>query len=64
MRNVEQVGEPLRLGCAVLFDVFPSLCPPDDGTHRNDENVHEEMPAIGGMGTAGIGQRGKMLLKR
>ena len=64
MRQVQQIGEPLRLGLAVLFDVFPALGPPDDGTHRKDENIHQAMAAVRCLGTTGISQRGKMLLKR
>src|SRR5215831_3478845 len=64
MRQVQQIGEPLRLGLAVLFKVFPALGPPEDGTHRKDENIHQEMAAVRCLGTTGISQRGKMLLKR
>ena len=53
-----------RVEVCVLFDVFPALGPPDDGTHRNDEHIHQEMAAIRCLGTTGISQRGKMLLKR
>src|SRR5215813_4817234 len=60
----QQIGEPLRLGLAVLFDVFPALGPPADGTHRKDETSHQAMVAVRCLGTTGISQRGKMLLKR
>src|SRR6266571_1315204 len=44
--------------------VFPTLCSTHHRTHRNDEDIHQEMTAIGGKGTAGVRQRGKMLMKR
>src|SRR6266568_1863262 len=43
MRQVEDICEPLRLGLPVLFNILPPLCPTDHGTHRNDENIHQEM---------------------
>src|SRR6516165_10140436 len=62
MRQVQEVSKPLGVSFAVLFDVFPSLCPADHCTHGNDENIHQEMTAIGGAGAAGICQHGKMRL--
>src|SRR5262249_32550177 len=64
MRQVQQIGEPFLLGLAVLFNVLPPLCPTDDSTHRNDEDIHQEMTAIRRRGAAEIGQRSKIVLKR
>src|SRR6266446_6363969 len=64
MRHVQEVSKPLGVGLAVLFHVCPSLCPTDHRTHRNDEDIHQEMTAIGGKGAAGVRQRGKMIMKR
>src|SRR5712671_2516951 len=64
MRQVQEVPEPLGIGLAILFNVFPTLCSTNHRTHRNDEDIHQEMTAIGGKGTAGVRQRGKMLMKR
>src|SRR6516162_9166022 len=46
------------------MSTFPTLCSTNHRTHRNDEDIHQEMTAIGGKGTAGVRQRGKMLMKR
>src|SRR6516162_8570031 len=64
MRQVQEVPKPLGIGLAILFNVFPTLCSTHHRTHRNDEDIHQEMTAIGGKGTAGGRQRGKMLMKR
>src|SRR6516164_755232 len=64
MRQVQEVPKPLGIGLAILFNVFPTLCSTHHRTHRNDEDIHQEMTAIGGKGTAGVRQRGKMLMKR
>jgi len=64
IRQVQEVTKPRGIGLPVFFKVFPPLCPTDHGTHRNDEDIHQEMTAIWGMGTAGVGQRGKMIVKR
>src|SRR5262245_57326823 len=64
MRQLQEGCKPLRLGRAVLFDIFPPLSPPDDRTHCNDKHIPQEMTAIGGIGTTGIGQRGTMRIQR
>ena len=64
MRQVQEVSKPRGVGRAVLFDVLPPLCPTDHRTHGNDEDIHEEMTALGGVGATGVRQHGKMLMER
>src|SRR5262245_28134238 len=48
MWQLQEVGEPRLLRLAVLLNVFPPLRSTDHRTHRNDEDIHQQMTAIGG----------------
>src|SRR6516165_4284739 len=64
MWQVQEGREPLGLRRAVLFDVFPTVSTTNHRAHRNDEHIHQLVTAVGGIGASGIGQRGKIVLKR
>src|SRR5215510_3190544 len=64
MWQVQKGREPLGLRRAVLFDVFPTVSTTNHRAHRNDEHIHQLVTAVGGIGASGIGQRGKIVLKR
>ena len=51
MGPCEKLLEPLRLGLAILFHVFPALGPADDRAQGNDENI--DQPVLG-VSTPGI----------
>src|SRR4029450_12234551 len=64
MWQVQKGREPLGLRRAVLFDIFPTVSTTNYRAHRNDEHIHQLVTAVGGIGASGIGQRGKIVLKR
>jgi hypothetical protein len=41
MGQVQDLGEPLGLGVAVLLDIFPALCPTNHRTNGNDEDIEQ-----------------------